>query len=113
MKDLEEKMPSEDFKKFSENSYFTFRCTSKIWSGVGSGVLVWADMTIEQDFMRVMKTTVGLTRGRQISNRLSDRGYGLYYCVHPCVKLWKNLLVLITRHQTTNTHCTMTLAGED
>ena len=68
MEDLEENMPSEEFKKFSDNSYFTFRCTSKIWYGAWSGVLVWSDMTIEQDLMRTMKTTVGLTRGRQISN---------------------------------------------
>ena len=38
MVDLEKKMASEDFKKFSENSYFTFRCTSlefglKFWPG--------------------------------------------------------------------------------
>ena len=36
MEDQEGKMSSEDFKKFSENPYFTciFRCTSKIWSGI-------------------------------------------------------------------------------
>ena len=48
MEDLEEKMSSEDFKEFSENPYFTctFRCTSKIWSGI----LVWSDMTIIKIF---------------------------------------------------------------
>ena len=34
MEDLEEKMPSEDFKFFSHNGYFTMRRTSKFLSGV-------------------------------------------------------------------------------
>ena len=62
MEDLEEKMPSEDFKMCSPNGYFTIRRTSKFWSGV------WSNMTIEQVLMRAMKTNGGLTRGRQISN---------------------------------------------
>ena len=60
MEDLEEEMPSEDLKKFSENFYFTFLCISKIWSGV----FVRSDMNIQKDLMRAMETTVG---GRQIS----------------------------------------------
>ena len=65
MKDLEK-----------SHGYFTIR--RKVW--------------FEQLLMRALKTTGGLTRGRQIRNSslLSENGCGLYHCNYPYVKLWKN-----------------------
>ena len=66
MEDLEEQMISEDFRKFPENYYFTFRCISKFWCGVW---LVWSFGLVRHYYRaHLLKTTVGLTRGRQISN---------------------------------------------
>ena len=61
MQRLNELLPSEDFKKYTTQGYFTIRRTNKFWSGI------WTDMTIEQVLMKMMKIQGGLTRGRGIT----------------------------------------------
>jgi len=49
-----------EYKKLTEQGYFTIRRTNKLWAGI------WTDMTIEQILMRSMKTTWDLTRGQEL-----------------------------------------------
>lgn len=62
MENLHTKLPAEEFKKFTEQGFFTIRRTEKFWSGV------WTDLVIEQDLMRVLKSSGGLTRGRGLND---------------------------------------------
>ncbi|CAH2989439.1 unnamed protein product [Chilo suppressalis] len=62
MRALSEKIPIEDYVKFTRRGCFTIRRSEKFWSGIMS------DMTIEQTLMRSMKTTGGLTQGRGITD---------------------------------------------
>lgn len=61
MADLGNKMPEDEFQRFTANGYFTIRRSNKFWSGIMS------DMTIEQTLMRSMKTSGVLTQGRGIT----------------------------------------------
>ena len=93
MEDLEEKMPSEDFKNFSHNGYFTIRRTSEFWSGV------WSDITIEQVLMRAMKTN-----GGQISNSRPTLGQWVR-AVPLCIPMCEALEELAGTHcETSNQH---------
>lgn len=51
-------MSSENYEKFVTDGMFTVRRTNNFWSGT------WTDMVIEQNLMRSIKTTGGLTHGR-------------------------------------------------
>lgn len=54
MRNLHEKIPADEFDKFTKNGYFTIRRTEKFWSGIMS------DQTIEQVLMRSLWTSGGL-----------------------------------------------------
>lgn len=64
---LHEKMDPEEYEKFTTKGYFTIRRSDKFWSRI------WSDMTTEQVLMRAMKSYVGLTRGRGMSNSVLSR----------------------------------------
>jgi len=62
MKDLESVMSAEQFRNYTERGFFTIRRTEKFWSGN------FSDQTIEQNLMRLLKTTRGVARGRGITD---------------------------------------------
>ena len=62
MERLENALSDEDFKKFTDEGYFTIRRSHKFWAGV------WTDMTIEQMVMRCFKARGGCTRGRGVTD---------------------------------------------
>lgn len=64
MCDLEQSMPSEDFKSFTSQGGFSVRRNEKFWS----------DMTIEQFLMKQMKINGGLTRDRGVSEGIFSQG---------------------------------------
>ncbi|KAL4720304.1 hypothetical protein ACJJTC_001834 [Scirpophaga incertulas] len=53
---LREKMPANEFKKFTDEGYFTIRRTNKFWSGIMS------DQTIEQTLNRESKICGGICK---------------------------------------------------
>lgn len=55
-------MSPENYEKFVSEGMFTVRRTNNFWSGT------WTDMVIEQNLMRSIKTTGGLTHGRGFTN---------------------------------------------
>lgn len=59
---LESIMDKDEFKQFTDDGYFTIQRSDKFWSGI------WSDMTIEQTLMKAMKTSGGLTRGRELTD---------------------------------------------
>lgn len=61
MLELPNVMDAEEFKKFTEQEFFTVRRSDKKWAGI------WTDMTVEQTLMRSMKTSGGLTSGRGVN----------------------------------------------
>ena len=67
MHDLNQRMPDEDFVKFTEKGFFTMRRSNKNWAGL------WSDLTVEQTLMRTMKTSGGLTHGRGITDSVLSR----------------------------------------
>jgi len=67
MEDLKKKMNPEEYKKFTEQGYFTICRKSRYWSGVAS------DMVIEQTLMKSMKVSGGLTQGRGVTNSILAR----------------------------------------
>nr|CAI5839663.1 unnamed protein product [Callosobruchus analis] len=67
MRQLDTKMNLREYRKFISNGYFTLRRSDKQWSAI------WSDMTIEQTLMRSMKSTGGLTRGRDISDSVLSK----------------------------------------
>lgn len=67
MHDLHQRMPDEDFVKFTEKGFFTIRRSNKNWAGL------WSDLTVEQTLMRTMKTSGGLTHGRGITDSVLSR----------------------------------------
>lgn len=79
MESLHEKMPEEEYRKFTKQSFFTVRRSEKHWSGV------WSDMTIEQTLMRGIKTLGGLTHGRGFSESVLNKWIlGLPATHHVC-----------------------------
>ena len=56
MSSLEQTHPAV-YHMFAEKSYHTVRQNDRFWSGN------WSDIVIEQDMMRSLKTSGGLTRG--------------------------------------------------
>ena len=53
-----DKTHPEVYHVFVEKGFHTVRQSDRFWSGI------WSDMVIEQDMMRSLKTSGGLTRGR-------------------------------------------------
>jgi len=62
MEDLPNFLSKEDLKKFVTLGYFAIRRTEQFWSGN------WSDMVIEQDLMRAIKVSGGLTHGRGMTD---------------------------------------------
>ena len=62
MLNLPNKMEQQVYTQYTEKGFFSIRRTNKFWSGL------WTDLTIEQVLMRSMKTSGGLTRGRDLSD---------------------------------------------
>ena len=67
MYNLHQRMPEEDFVKFTKKGFFTIRRSNKNWAGL------WSDITVEQTLMRTMKTSGGLTHGRGITDSVLSR----------------------------------------
>lgn len=51
-----------EYSKFTDEGLFTIRRKKKHWTGT------WSDMVIEQNLMRAIKTTGGLTHGRGVKD---------------------------------------------
>uniref|UniRef100_A0A8D8Z9E3 Uncharacterized protein n=2 Tax=Cacopsylla melanoneura TaxID=428564 RepID=A0A8D8Z9E3_9HEMI len=66
MLDLERTMPPVEFKSFTQGS-FTNRRSDKFSCGT------WTDMCIEQELMKHLKSSGGLTRGRGTSDAVLSR----------------------------------------
>ena len=64
---LEKNMSTEEFHKFTRESFFTIRRSNKNWSGV------WSDMVIEQTLMKNFKSIGGVTHGRGFSESVLNR----------------------------------------
>src|SRR5277367_3945572 len=62
MEDLPNFLSKGDLKKFVTLGYFAIRRTEQFWSGN------WSDMVIEQDLMRAIKVSGGLTHGRGMTD---------------------------------------------
>ena len=56
MKSLESTMSVNEHSQFTDKGYFTVRRTDRVWSGN------FTDQTIEQDLMRLFKSSGGMTR---------------------------------------------------
>jgi len=61
METLESKMSDTEFLHFSKGGYFTVRREDRLWSGN------FTDQTIEQNLMRMFKSSGGMTHGRGIA----------------------------------------------
>ncbi|CAH0381987.1 unnamed protein product [Bemisia tabaci] len=70
MADLESKLSEGELERFVGEGYFTIRRGDKYWSGT------WTDMIIEQNLMRAMKSSGGLTRGRGMSDSVIGKWIG-------------------------------------
>ncbi|MES9882393.1 MAG: hypothetical protein ABW185_16095, partial [Sedimenticola sp.] len=82
MKQLEVHMPEAEFQQFTERGYFTIRRTDHFWSGN------FTDQIIEQELMRLLKTSGGMTRGRGITDSsLAKWVHALPRCIPICDSL--------------------------
>lgn len=55
-------MSVNEYSQFTDKGYFTVRRTDRFWRGN------FTDQTIEQDLMRLFKSSGGMTRGRGITD---------------------------------------------
>ena len=79
MNSIEQVMASEEYKLFTAKGYFTIRRGSEFWS------VNFADQTIEQFLMRMLKTSGGMTHGRGITDStLTKWVNALPQCVPLC-----------------------------
>ena len=62
MRNLEVIMSESEYERFALRGYFTIRRSDRYWSGN------FSDQVIEQELMRLLKTSGGMTRGRGISD---------------------------------------------
>ncbi|XP_031335335.1 uncharacterized protein LOC116165167 isoform X2 [Photinus pyralis] len=67
MMELQNTMPPNEFKAFTLQGGFTIRRSNKFRCGT------WSDMCIEQELMKHMKSSGGLTRGRGTSDAILSR----------------------------------------
>ncbi|KAJ8951532.1 hypothetical protein NQ314_007663 [Rhamnusium bicolor] len=69
-------MDPEDYRKMSQKDCHVVRRNNKLWSGTP------LDMIIEQELMRHMKTSGGLTHGREITDSTLSRWItGMPHCL--------------------------------
>ena len=79
MLELQNKMPPQEYEKFTSNGYFTIRRSDRFWADI------FADQTIEQWLMRQCKSPAGLTRGRGFTDSTETKFvHALPKCVHLC-----------------------------
>ncbi|KAL8625264.1 hypothetical protein ACOMHN_030022 [Nucella lapillus] len=82
MKKLPELMGDAQFRKFTQDGYFTIRRKDKFWGGN------FTDQTIEQVLMRMLKVSGGLAHGRGITHStLSKWVHVIPRCVPICNSL--------------------------
>lgn len=82
MEDLGRKMSPADHQKFTNGGYFTIRRTDCFWGGN------FSDQTIEQELMRLLKTSGGMTHGRGITDSsLMKWVHALPFSIVVCVAL--------------------------
>ena len=62
MDDLSKKMSTDQFEQFTTSGYFTIRRSEHFWGGN------FTDQTIEQELMRFLKTSGGMTQGSGITD---------------------------------------------
>ena len=67
LSDLQMRISSEEFEKFTTEGFFTVRRSDKLWAGT------WSDMIIEQFLICSMKTSGGLTRGQGLTDSVLSR----------------------------------------
>lgn len=79
MESLESKMSETEYKQFTEGGYFTVRKKDRLWSGN------FTDQTIEQNLMRMFKSTGGMTRGRGITESTIAKWINAFpHCIPLC-----------------------------
>jgi hypothetical protein len=79
MKNLPDMMSETQYNDFTKKGYFTIRRTDKFWSGN------FSDQTIEQDLMRLLKTSGGMARGRGITDStLAKWVHAIPRCIPIC-----------------------------
>jgi len=79
MEALEQTMPADEYRLFTEKGYFTIRRLDSFWGGN------FTDQTIEQFLMRMLKTSGGMTHGRGITDSsLTKWVHALPRCVPIC-----------------------------
>ena len=79
MESSDERMPSDEYKLFTENGYFTIRRQHTFWGGN------FSDQTIEQFLMRTLKTSGGMTHVQGITDSMLIKWvYALPCCASIC-----------------------------
>lgn len=79
MKGLSDIMSADQYCDFTEQGYFTIRRTDKFWSGN------FSDQTIEQELMRLLKTSGGMARGRGITDSTLNKWvHAMPRCIPIC-----------------------------
>ena len=85
IEELADKMTPDYYTSLTEKGFFTIQRTDKFWCGF------WSDMTIEQVFMRSIKTSGGLAWGCGIRESTLDQWVlALPLCVPMSISLKKN-----------------------
>ena len=79
MNQLKERIPESEYKKFTEDGYFTIRRKNIYFNGN------FTDQTIEQELMRSIKARGGLKHGRGITDStISQWVHSIPYCTPIC-----------------------------
>ncbi|ELT96415.1 hypothetical protein CAPTEDRAFT_203052 [Capitella teleta] len=79
MQALQTTMNETEFGKFTKDGYFTIRRKDNLWGGIIS------DQSIEQNLMRLLKISGGMTRGRGITDSsLAMLVHAFPYCIPIC-----------------------------
>src|SRR6218665_195958 len=77
-------MSVNEYSQFTDKGYFTVRRTDRFWSGN------FTNQTIEQDLMRLFKSSSGMTRGQGITNStLTKWIHSFPQCISICEGLDK------------------------
>ena len=79
MKYINEVMPPDEYRLFSNKGYFTIHQADEFWAGS------FTDQMIEQFLMRILKTSGGMTHGHGITDStLAKWVHALPRCVPVC-----------------------------
>ena len=79
MDNLANKMSPDQYRQFNEKGYFSIHLTDNSWGGN------FSDQTIEQNLMRLLKTSGGMSHGRGITDiTLSKWVHSMPYCLPVC-----------------------------